>query len=324
MDSQLSQAYLLWPIWSHHVCNDFCEGGSGWVPSHSRQFPLKTPKSINVVHARTRTQISHFVCNELNSWFSRMKTIMGDASLFDQVTKSIKLNWIEWTVLLLSNGLWRRAWVPFCCPISVSRRIYLSVFFFPLSLWSLCARLPSTLARSLSLNIRKKLAFDSDVLVIQFIAVAIDAVCSYYLFIYLFVGLFVRLAFIHPLLHLPSPISISCVFSLFHFNFHSIKQKALQVIAICEHSLRTRSNQSHFITFYKCNYINSTLCERARACVCKRYEVLSNTNVHVKFTFCLCYHCTAHHTHTNRGHNSIRFVFPFLQTANSSAFWFKS
>lgn len=44
-----------------------------------------------------------------------------------------------------------------------------------------------------------------------------------------------------------------------------------------------------------------TLCLGA----CKRYEVLSKTNVHVTFTFCLCYRCTTHHTFA---HHSIRFV----------------
>lgn len=49
-------------------------------------------------------------------------------------------------------------------------------------------------------------------------------------------------------------------------------------------------------------------------CVCKWYEVLSNTSVHVKLTFCLCYHCTTHHTHTNIVHtiqfDLLWFIFP--------------
>lgn len=80
-----------------------------WGSIPFQKFPLKNgwaaiyqkSKSINVVHARTHRSHNtlhkfHFVvCKWIEFHIFKMKTIMGDASPFDQVTKSIE--WMNCT-----------------------------------------------------------------------------------------------------------------------------------------------------------------------------------------------------------------------------------
>lgn len=120
MDLQLSQAYLCWPIWSLHVCNDF---GGEVIPSHSERdisteklvglpFNKLQTASMSCTHARAlaRTytiRYTNFILfrNELNSRdFPKWKRLWATRFTF---WPSHKINWIEWTDALILE--WDRA-----------------------------------------------------------------------------------------------------------------------------------------------------------------------------------------------------------------------
>lgn len=115
MDLQLSQAYLLWPIWSVHVGNVF----GGVVPSHSNEkksteklvgFALLTNSKKHQCRARVHVHCTYTIRyamlhtnfilfrNELNSLDFQNENNYGRRFTF---WPSHRINWIEWIAFTL-------------------------------------------------------------------------------------------------------------------------------------------------------------------------------------------------------------------------------
>lgn len=236
---QLSQAYHL-SIWSE--CLQF-----RWNSSHSENFRWKTGgpsgfcpiASMSVSAYTPHTNLILYVMN----WILHFQNENDYGRRFAFLTKS--QNQLKWMNERTNEWMKSyRIWVSFCCLLmSVSSALLLCV----------CAKsLPLTFSLMLDhylLNNQKKLAFDSDVLVIQFIANAIEAAAASVVIVV--ICLFVRF---HSSSSFAAPsIFIFMMFFFPHFNFifHSIIQKAYIFISqFASIHCGALPNQSHFITHF--------------------------------------------------------------------------